>query len=414
MDFCLRFGRLGIIFEIFLEVILKTKSLVTLKVLSALLAIHAHADSSTTGSASGSATIEVQPGSCVEVNKALAALPATGGTIKLAAGEFVCDSPIIVDRDNIAVIGAGSTKTIIRGAVGKPIPVFIIGTVINALQPDLKAGIPYPKRITRNISLSGVSINGSYDKQTTQPGHLECWDPLTDSSQSCGKDVGYFIRNNSLTVRRAEHVRITDIQANRSYSGGIVLEKLNLDIIMDGFSATKNAFDGFAGYETTASLFKNFKVFENYYSGISVDCDFNGNVFEDGTASKNGDNGVFSADVSNNIYRRLKVVDNANLGFYIDGMRTPAPEMKPVPGTCDNNEIHDTIISGPKFGIQINFPCKGIVINRTKIRQPKLECLSLFPGGLEISITGSTCSDSMKEISLDNKSHRISNAPAPL
>jgi len=398
-----------------LEVILKTKSLVTLKVLTALLAINAHADSATSA-----ATIELQPQSCHKINEAVAALPPAGGTVKLAAGDFICDSPIIVSRDNVSIVGAGSTKTFIRASKGKAIPVFIIGTVFNSLQPDLKAGIPYPNYITRNVSLSGVSINGAYLPETP-PGHLECWDPKTDTSQNCGKDVGYFIRNNSLTVRRTHHVRVSDIQANSSFSGGIVLEKLNLDIIIDGFSATMNAFDGFAGYETNSSLFKNFIVFENRYSGISVDCDFNGNIFEDGIATRNGDNGVFSADVSNNIYRRLKVIKNGNLGFYIDGMRTDG---KPVPGTCDGNEIHDTIISGPKFGVQINFPCKGIVINNVTIEQPKLECLSLFPG-LDISITGSTCSDANRPrdkddktpariVKIDNKGARSINVPAPL
>lgn len=337
----------------------------------------------------------VEPGPCSLINEAINSLPPEGGTVELKAGEFVCDSPVIADRDNVAVIGAGSKNTLIRAADGKPMPVFVIGTVINS---DMIRNIPYPAHATRYVTLKGVSINGNFRKHPS-PGGVECWDPKTNTSQHCGTDVGYFIRNNALTIRRGDHIRVYDIETKQAFSGGIVLEKLNNDIIMDGFSSTDNFFDGFAGYETKGSLFKNFHLYKNIFSGISVDVEFVGNVFANGSSSENGDNGVFSADVGHNIYRNLKILNNKNLGFYIDGTRTP--EQTPIPNTCDGNEIVDTVISGPKYGIQINFACEATRISRTTIKQEKLNCLSIH-NEADVAISDSYCTDGQKTIAMDN------------
>lgn len=347
-----------------------------------------------TPSSAPSAT--VSPGPCSQINDAIASLPPTGGIVKLLAGEFVCDAPVIIERDNVSVIGAGSKQTFIRAADGKAMPVVIIGSPMNT---ETINNIPYPAHVTHYVNLSGVSINGNFRKHPN-PGGFECWDPKTNQSLTCGTDIGFFIRNNGLTIRRTEHIRVTDIETKQAFSGGIVVEKLNKDIIMDGFSTTDNFFDGFAGYETTASLFKNFIAYKNIYSGVSVDDDFAGNVFDHGSASDNGDNGVFSADVGHNIFRNMKVLNNKNLGFYIDGWRTS--DHKPIPHTCDGNEIIDTIISGPKFGIQINFGCEATSITRTKIKQEKLNCLSIDPSA-QVAITGgSICTDGRSIVKIDN------------
>lgn len=367
----------------------------TLNIFSLLLAGLAHAAPDATPTPAPTPAVSVSPGPCSQINDAINSLPATGGIVKLMAGEFVCDSPVIIERDNVSVIGAGSKQTFIRAADGKAMPVVIIGSVINS---EIINNIPYPSHVTHYVNLSGVSINGNFRKHPN-PGGVECWDPKTNQSLTCGTDVGYFIRNNGLTIRRGEHIRVTDIETKQAFSGGIVVEKLNKDIIMDGFTTTDNFFDGFAGYETSASLFKNFSANKNIYSGISVDCDFAGNVFDHGSASENGDNGVFSADVGHNIFRNMKVLGNKNLGFYIDGWRTP--DNKPIPHTCDGNEIIDTVISGPKFGVQINFACEATSIIRTKIKQDKLSCLSINPDA-KVAISDSFCTDGRRKVSIDN------------
>lgn len=346
-------------------------------------------------------TLELTPGSCEKINDAINSLPKTGGTVRLKAGDFVCQKPVIIERDHVTLIGDGVSKTRLRAADGVALPVVIIGSAINS---ERIGGIPYPAHVTRDISLSRLSIDGNRHSIPDQQNH-ECWDPTSASSRNCGDDPGHFIRNNGLTIRRAEHVRVSNVETKKALSGGIVLEKLNRDIVMAGFSSSDNFFDGFAGYETTASVFKNFRLFGNKFSGISVDCFFKGNVFEQGSIYDNGDNGVFSSTVGENTYRRLKIFRNGNLGFYIDAARGPAPELKPVPESCNGNVIENSQIIGKKSGIHINAPCKNTKITATRIHQSDLNCL-LLNSEAEVAIKDATCTNGDTTVLLDAKSQR--------
>jgi hypothetical protein len=331
----------------------------------------------------------VAAGSCDAINKAIQALPPRGGTIELSSGTFICHSPVVIDKDNVTIIGAGRKETLIKAADLRPLPVVVIGSVINSAKDS--QGNPLPDHVTKNVTLKSLTIDGNY-KVDPNAKDLECYDPKTDTSLNCGTDPGSFIRNNSLTVRRAEHVRVSDIETRGAYSGGIVLEKKCVDVVMTNFSSTENYFDGFAGYETAESRFADFDVSRNQFSGISVDWGFEGNLFENGSASNNGDNGIFSQDVGRNTYSNLKLNGNKNLGIYIAGTFDGNNGGKPIPGTCDGNKIIGLETSGPKEGILINSPCKGIVIENTKVQNPELKCLWAMDGA-EISIHASTCSN---------------------
>ena len=242
-----------------------------------------------------------------------------------------------------------------------------------------------------------MSIDGNYQAHQ-DPGNFECFNPENNQSLPCGADPGFFIRNNALTIRYSNHVRVSDLLTRGGFSGGIVLEKRNDDVKMDNFETTANWFDGFAGYETTNSVFSNFKAYGNQFSGLSVDESFEGNLFRDGEASENGDNGVFSADVGRNTYSRLRVMNNKNLGFYIDGTRGPNHQL--IPHTCDGNRIEDTVISGPKFGVMVNHACIGTELSNVKIVQAQLNCTSFLPQA-KVKMSGVTCSNANQVLSLD-------------
>jgi hypothetical protein len=329
---------------------------------------------------------------CDSINQAIKALPASGGEIKLSAGIYTCSSPVIIDRDNVTIIGAGRTQTLIKAADMRPLPVVVIGSVNNSNSDE--HGIPYPDRVTKNTSIRSLTIDGNFHSNPNAK-DLECYNPKTNSSLNCGTDPGLFIRNNSLTIRRAEHVRISDIETRGAYSGGIVLEKKCVDVVMDNFSSTDNYFDGFAGYETAESRFSSFDVSKNQFSGISVDWGFEGNTFENGVANDNGDNGIFSQDVGRNTYQNLKLLNNHNLGIYIAGTFDGNNGGKPIPGTCDGNKISGVETSGPKLGVVINSPCRATVIEKTSVHNNDLNCRWAMDGA-EVSIQSSTCSNGVE------------------
>lgn len=340
--------------------------------------------------------IVVPPGSCDRINHAIASL-SKGGTVRLLEGDYDCASPVIMDRSDVALIGAGRNKTRIRAIPGKALPLVIIGDVNNS---DLKNGVPYPKKTTKNIVLGGMSIDGNYHSNDNAK-NLECWNPKNNESLDCADDGGAFIRNNGLTIRRSEDVIVRDIDTSRNYSGGIVPEKLNKRILMDGFSASDNFFDGFAGYETTDSTFRNFNLHHNTWSGVSVDLSFHGNIFENGSASDNGDNGIFSHAVKNNVYRHMVVEDNRNLAFFITGDSGNDANGE-APGTCDGNEINDVKIRSRKTGIDVNYACKGIKINRVQITQASMQCTNLASRG-QFEVKDTTCSDGFQTKAIDPK-----------
>jgi hypothetical protein len=338
-------------------------------------------------------TLTVAPGACDAINTALAALP-NGGTVRLMDGQYDCTYPVIVDHDNIALIGAGSGHTKLRSVNGHAIPVVIVGDVGSS---QIINGGPYPAQITHDVLVGGLTVNGNFHS-SADPGNLECWNPADGTSLNCQGDAGHFVRNNGLTVRRGERVTVRDLHADENYSGGIVMEKLSKDLLMEDFSASGNYYDGIAGCETTGSSFKSFDLHHNLYSGISMDCGFENNHFENGSAHDNGDNGVFSANVSHNTFAGLTVQSNKHFGFYIDGRRDQ--HGAEIAGTCDGIAISDTKILGGVAGIRVNFGCKGMSISNVAITQSELECLSPSPD-VQWQVRASSCTDGTQTKPID-------------
>lgn len=330
--------------------------------------------------------------SCESINASIAALPATGGQVVLEEGVYTCAEPIIINRDNIEVRGAGSGKTILRVDNGYALPVIVLGEPKTTRRSSRWGMRFYPIKSTHNLRVSGITIDGNRHSHAQQAEH-ECYDFKNKTSTYCGNDPGYFIRNNGITIRGAHNVVIEDVVTHGHLSGGIVLEKISSQIVIDGFKSYDNFFDGFAGYETRNCVVKNFELSGNGYSGISVDIDFQGNIFEDGIISDNLDNGVFSAQVGNNIYRRLEITKNKTFGFYFDGSRTKQADGTSVmvPNSCDGNLIQDTLISGGVAGINVNHICQNIVLDTVDILHPTKNCTWYMAGSLVVE-KNTTCS----------------------
>lgn len=311
---------------------------------------------------------------CSSVQAAIDALPIQGGRVDLKPGEYVCDFPIVINKDNVLLNGAGSNLTLISARPGLAMPVILIG------EPKVDAtGLPL--RETIGVTVQNLSVNGNMDKHP-DASHNECYE--YDLKQSVGCDyASNLVRNNGITVRRARGARIYNVVTYGAVSGGIVTEKVTNDLIIDGFESFKNFYDGFAGYQTKGSVIRNINIHDNYFSGISVDLGFIGNTFDGGMVHANLDNGVFSANVGSNTYLNLNLFGNGNHGFYIDGTRRESDDDGPpvlVPGTCDGNVIIDCKIYGGRDGVYVNHICQDILLLRTHVINAELKCVYEYPG----------------------------------
>lgn len=315
----------------------------------------------------------VPAGDCARVQEAIDALPSTGGTVELEIGKYICDRPIVIRRDHIALVGQGSALTRISVRPGLTMPLLVVG------EPET-VGM-YPIRETRDVMVSGLALDGQRHSHVNPSGN-ECYDFKNYMSLDCSHGDGHLVRNNGLTIRRARDVRAYDVESFGHVSGGLVTEKLSFNLEIDGFKAHDNYYDGFAGYETTDSVLRNFDIRDNAYSGISIDLSFEGNIIEDGVVADNLDNGIFSAQVGRNLFRRLQVTGNRTYGFYFDGSRSKDKDGNSVlvPDTCNDIVIQDSGIAGGRAGVYVNHLCRGMKLERLRIAHPELNCVSRFPG----------------------------------
>ncbi len=341
-------------------------------------------------SASAREIVVTRTSDCRSINTAIQALPSEGGTVQIEAATFICEEPVVIDRDNVTLRGAGRGQTILRLKPMNAAPLLVIGVMqVEARQTERHGIQYYPVREVQNIEVADLSLDGDLPNQKPAFDH-ECYDVENKKSLSCAGDGGRFIRNNGVTVRRARNVRLFNIAADRELSGGLVLEKLSSHILVDGFYAEGNAFDGIAGYETRHSIFKNVLLQKNKFSGISVDFDFEDNIFDHVALVENGDNGIFSHSVSRNTYKNLIARNNGNYGAWIDGIRRNKGKdaegndvWEIVPATCDETHfINAKFVNNRNPAIRINHVCQGVKIENVKVKKRDLaqECVSTHEG----------------------------------
>ena len=166
----------------------------------------------------------------------------------------------------------------------------------------------------------------------------------------------------------------------------MVTEKHCDRLHVENFESYGNFFDGFAGYETEYSLFKNLYLHNNKGAGISIDIRFNNNVFESSLLSDNGDVGIFARELKGNTFQSLHIVNSGSFGIFLASSR-----MDEQTHCATDNVFNDLVVSGSKnAAVRISDKCPGNVFSGlTSFLNNKGGCLSTEGNGtfLESTVT---------------------------
>lgn len=238
--------------------------------------------------------IQLDSGTGSDIQRALNSLPPGGGRVMLGAGMFVISEPLIMDRDDIELAG-DQELTILRLANRVDIPLLIVGDV----------NTPPAHRVS-GVTVRKLILDGNRLAQDN-----EC------NGGPCDRGGLSHIRNNALTIRGAEDIRIEHVTARAARSGGVVLEKNCRRIHISDFTSHDNHFDGFAAYETEDSYFTRLYLHSNASAGMSADIRFNNNVISHTRLEHNGSQGIFMRDSNFNHFSRLTIRNNGQQGVFI-------------------------------------------------------------------------------------------------
>jgi hypothetical protein len=263
-----------------------------------------------------SAQVVVKGGTCADIQSAIDSLPPAGGAVLVAAGTYPCHGPIVIARDAVTLRGTGRA-TVLRLAAHVNRPVLVLGGL---------AAIPSTPH--SQIHVGDLSIDGNRAEQD-----FEC------SNGPCtGSD---FLRNNGISLRRVTDVSIAHVTVESARSGGLVAELGSRRVTVRDFTASDNAFDGLAGYDTEDSLFTGLYLHSNVNAGLSFDGDFNKNTISDSVIAENGDVGVFMLDAHDNVFSELRIRDSGSHGMFLSAANVGDPT------TCaSGNTFTGMVISG--------------------------------------------------------------------
>ena len=300
-------------------------------------------------------TVHLESGDGHAIQAAIAALPAAGGVIVLGPTLFPVSKAIVIDRDGVELRGLGR-ETILRLTDGANSSVVVIGSIETPVA-----------RIVRNIAVGHLTIDGNRGAQ-----QFEC------CGGPCDTGGMTFIRNNGITVRGVEDVRLDNLETHNCRSGGIVLEKFCRRVNISDLESYNNEFDGLAAYETEDCVFTQLRLHTNRSAGLSVDWKFNRNLVSDSTFTRNGSQGIFMRDANENVFRNLYLRDNGEQGLFV-------AETREIPGSsCQRNRFERLTVTGNKTqGIRINDPsCIDNVITESRSAGNTVENVSLAGEGL--------------------------------
>jgi parallel beta-helix repeat protein len=276
----------------------------------------------------------------VEIQKALDSLPKTGGEVVLAAGIFEVAQPIVMQRDNQTLRGAGAT-TVLRLADGANCPVIILGEPLN-----------HPRRMVSHLRVAELSIDGNRLHQ-----QQECWRCSGEGSQ---------IRNNGITLQTVSDSTVEHVTSSRCRSGGLVTTHVVRRLTVRDFTAYDNQFDGLACYQTEESLFTQLYLHDNPGAGISLDLAFNHNVISNAVLTANN-LGIFMRASRNNQLLNVTVSDSRQYGVFMAQSETQtALGWGPAPRTeCVDNLFNNLIATncgGAAFHVN-NASCTNNIIS---------------------------------------------------
>jgi polygalacturonase len=279
----------------------------------------------------------------VEIQRALDALPATGGEVMLPAGRFEIHQPIILGRDHQALSGAGAA-TILHLADHANCPVLILGEPLN-----------HPRQIVQDLCVSGLFIDGNRLRQDR-----ELWHLTGEGSQ---------IRNNGVTVQAVSGSTVENVTTARCRSGGLVTTRAVRWLTVSGLESFDNEFDGLACYETEDCVFEKLNLHNNPGAGISLDLAFNDNVIRDASLVAN-DLGIFMRASRENQFLNVSIRNSRHYGvFMAHSEHQTATGWGPVPKTeCVYNAFTNLVAmncGGAAFRVN-NTTCTDNVIIRPK------------------------------------------------
>jgi len=247
----------------------------------------------------GTAVVKLPAGvTGAEIQQALGALPAGGGEVILPAGRFEVRQPIILNRDNQTLLGAGAA-TILHLADNANCPVIILGEPLND-----------PSQTIRHLKVAGFFVDGNRVHQ-----QRELWQLTGEGSE---------IRNNGVTVQNVSNSTVENVTCARCRSGGLVTTRGVRRLTVRNLAAFDNEFDGLACYQTEGCLFTGLSLHDNPGAGISLDLDFNGNVVSNAVLTAT-DLGVFMRASRGNQFCNISIRGSRHYGVFMAQAETPTP-----------------------------------------------------------------------------------------
>lgn len=255
-----------------------------------------------------------------DIQRALDALPETGGEVILPAGKIMVRRPIVLQRDHQTLRGCGPA-TILALADGANCPVIIMGEPVNQ-----------PQKTVRHLQVSDLFIDGN---RSHQPGEFWRW-----------QGEGSQIHNNGITVQDVSDSTVEHVTTARCRSGGLVTTLGVRRLTVRGLEAFDNQFDGLACYQTTDSLFTELSLHDNPGAGISLDLAFNHNVVRHAVLAAN-DLGIFMRSSRNNQFEDVSIFNSHHYGVFMAHVdQLTAQGLKAAPRTeCVQNSFTNLIAS---------------------------------------------------------------------
>jgi hypothetical protein len=255
-----------------------------------------------------------------EIQRALDALPDSGGEVVLPPGNFELSQPIALQRDHQTLRGSGPA-TVLRLVDGANCPVIIFGEPVN-----------YPKNAVRDLRVSDLFIDGNRIHQ-----QRERWQLQGEGSE---------VRNNGITVQDVSDSTVENVTCARCRSGGLVTTRDVQRLTVRNLTAFDNEFDGLACYQTEDCLFTGLYLHDNPGAGISLDLAFNHNVISNAVLTAN-DLGVFMRASRDNQFCNISIRNSRHFGVFMAHAETPTPRgWEPVPRTeCVQNSFTNLMAS---------------------------------------------------------------------
>ena len=199
--------------------------------------------------ASAATVLEVS--SVEELRDAIALAPPRT-TVRVAAGRYLVSEPIVIDRNNLIIEGAG-VSTLFMLAPDANEPVFVLG---DATLENLEGTPP-----RRNLTLRRFRVDGNRLEQNREP--------EGEVSDTPGLD---FLRNNCVSLRQVTKVLLEDLRLSSCRSGGIVVGNRSRQVTIRRVESFDHDFDGIAwDGDIRGSRIEDLSLHSNLAAGISFD-----------------------------------------------------------------------------------------------------------------------------------------------